>query len=76
MVVFLVLLFHDHVTNQKPFPLGSPMPGRHIVKIEEGRTNEHLNRPYTSQVIVTSYITSYYIYRRSTTLVLQNLNYF
>ena len=39
MVVFLVLLFHDHVTNQKPFPLGSPMPGRHIVKIEEACSN-------------------------------------
>ena len=49
MVVFLVLLFYDHVTNQKPFPLGSPMPGRHIVIIEEGRTNEasgHLLLPH------------------------------
>lgn len=40
MVVFLVLLFHNHVTNLNPFPLGSPMPGRHIVKIEESRNNE------------------------------------
>lgn len=40
MVVFLVLLFHNHVTNEKSFPLGSPTQDKHIVKIEEDRNNE------------------------------------